>query len=771
MARFVCSALLVGSGMFFGLAQAGLPSAIGPCESQELIPGYGCVPNFENLVEKSIKGTDNAPSVFVGGDVQFSLGAEVEGPMVVLGNYRTNRRIAQGFPGYGFWAEIIPENDSTVLWVGGDLDTEGQPLIFRDYSFDVDKYPAVFGHLAVVGQIAQPFDLQVLSGSTQARIDRPNALPSWISQQPQQLSTLNSCLAGDFGDFPEVVQALVTDSGNGRLTIKPNGAAAIQMISIAGHWPAHTNQLLELELGDFAADQSLVFQLLKPGELSIGIAEIRDSKGRSGITFDPDLRSRMLWVAPNAERVHLRGAGQLEGSFLAYHPQSTDLVVSLPGINGRLAISGDLQDDQTAVSFRHYPYNGGVPAICDPGNQVMDFWLEQLEPQPETIMPRQTVDVHFALHNDGPVASAGQLLLNWNNSARLVFASCDQQGQDCTPAAYQQNAEGANLGIQSLPAGASQQWLLRLEILPEKFDDLNLRIDAMPAPSFIDAKPRNNRLLVWAENIDPDGDGLTTAEELLLGTDPYKWDTDGDGLSDGEEVLIYGTDPLNPDTDGDGLTDWQEVRVYGTDPLNPDTDGDGLSDFDEVMGVMIFDRATGQPVRVFTDPLKWDTDGDGISDGDEVSKYNTHPLKIDTDGDGLSDFDEIYLHKTNPLLWDTDGGGINDGEEIRLGLDPLDCRDDQANNAGCGPVVLPSPSPSASPSPSPSPGIVPSATPSLTPSPSLSPTAPLEPTPELEEQVVTGRTGTGLGVGALAWLWLLLPLAGLRRAGLKRKVQ
>ncbi len=69
-------------------------------------------------------------------------------------------------------------------------------------------------------------------------------------------------------------------------------------------------------------------------------------------------------------------------------------------------------------------------------------------------------------------------------------------------------------------------------------------------------------------DIDTDGDGLTDAEELRLGTDPLNPDTDSDGLFDGEEVRIYRTDPLNSDTDGDGYTDGQEVRA-GYNPLGP----------------------------------------------------------------------------------------------------------------------------------------------------------------------------------------------------------
>ncbi len=116
-------------------------------------------------------------------------------------------------------------------------------------------------------------------------------------------------------------------------------------------------------------------------------------------------------------------------------------------------------------------------------------------------------------------------------------------------------------------------------------------------------------------------------------------DTDGDGLSDYDEIYVHGTDPLNPDTDGDGLTDYEEINVYGTDPLNPDTDGDGLSD------------------------------------GDEVNVYGTDPLNPDTDGDGLSDGDEVNVYGTDPLNPDTDGDGFSDGQEIEMGTDPLDPND------------------------------------------------------------------------------------------------
>jgi hypothetical protein len=45
-------------------------------------------------------------------------------------------------------------------------------------------------------------------------------------------------------------------------------------------------------------------------------------------------------------------------------------------------------------------------------------------------------------------------------------------------------------------------------------------------------------------------------------------DSDGDGLSDSTETLIYGTNPLDPDTDGDGVDDGTEAATC-RDPKSP----------------------------------------------------------------------------------------------------------------------------------------------------------------------------------------------------------
>ncbi len=184
---------------------------------------------------------------------------------------------------------------------------------------------------------------------------------------------------------------------------------------------------------------------------------------------------------------------------------------------------------------------------------------------------------------------------------------------------------------------------------------------------------------------DKDGDGLTRDEELKLGTDPNKADTDGDGISDGAEVKKYNSDPLKADSDGDGLTDSDELNKYHTNLNKTDSDGDGLSDFDEVNKYKTNPNAAdsdndglsdSKEIHEYkTDANKADSDGDGLNDATEV-KLNTNPLNPDTDGDGLSDGTEVNKYKTNPLKKDTDGGTTDDKTEVDRGTNPLDPKDD-----------------------------------------------------------------------------------------------
>lgn len=123
-----------------------------------------------------------------------------------------------------------------------------------------------------------------------------------------------------------------------------------------------------------------------------------------------------------------------------------------------------------------------------------------------------------------------------------------------------------------------------------------------------------------SSDLDIDNDRLVTWEERLLGTDPTKADTDGDGMSDSFEFINH-FDPTNGgdgalDTDGDGVSNAEE-EALGTDPRNPDSNGNGINDGNE------------------------DFDGDTLTNASELNIHNTAPNNPDTDGDQMPDNWEV----------------------------------------------------------------------------------------------------------------------------------
>lgn len=134
-------------------------------------------------------------------------------------------------------------------------------------------------------------------------------------------------------------------------------------------------------------------------------------------------------------------------------------------------------------------------------------------------------------------------------------------------------------------------------------------------------------------------------------------------------TIVDEKDLVEEDKDNDGLVNWLE-EYLGTSDNNVDSDGDGVSDYEELY-------------VLHTDPTLKDSNNNGINDGEEDQDkdgiinldeylYGTSLVKADTDSDGLSDYDEIFIYKTNPTLADSDGDGALDGWEVENGYSPLE---------------------------------------------------------------------------------------------------
>ncbi|MCB9689815.1 MAG: FG-GAP repeat protein [Alphaproteobacteria bacterium] len=135
-----------------------------------------------------------------------------------------------------------------------------------------------------------------------------------------------------------------------------------------------------------------------------------------------------------------------------------------------------------------------------------------------------------------------------------------------------------DLGAQAIPLGsATADAQGRAELVVTAPAGLALA-GTYVTQALVERGPRSATSLVHVVDdteLDFDGDGVTDALEVLLGSDPTLADTDGDGVDDGVEWLSERLDPLNPDSDGDGVRDGAD-RCRGFDD-GRDVDGDGVA--------------------------------------------------------------------------------------------------------------------------------------------------------------------------------------------------
>ncbi len=128
---------------------------------------------------------------------------------------------------------------------------------------------------------------------------------------------------------------------------------------------------------------------------------------------------------------------------------------------------------------------------------------------------------------------------------------------------------------------------------------------------------------------DNDHDGLTTCEEKkVTGTDAKDWDSDDDGISDGDEV--HGsTDPMDADSDDDGIDDGDEGDI-GTSPNDADSDNDGL-----------VDGADPDPAGDLQDSIHGDVEALDCVGGTITVLGNTASLDVNTRWDGAENCDDL----------------------------------------------------------------------------------------------------------------------------------
>lgn len=335
-------------------------------------------------------------------------------------------------------------------------------------------------------------------------------------------------------------------------------------------------------------------------------------------------------ITLSADNVSINGNCYTNGIF--------STTAKYPGLNGKIIDSGEYKlDDVANKDEESFDYHKDMIYLHN--KLIKDYFSDECRTYEKDFFEK-----NINLKTDEEVWSDGKILLEGNSTiGKSIGANSDI-------ALTGDSVNGLEMVMYSKTGDIK---------ITNKYVSLKGMLYAPYGSIIIDCDYVNFDGVMIAQNVVVDGKGINInytdswgkyvgieSEEPIVGPNENvdSNDTDKDGLTDDVEKEL-GTNTHKSDTDGDRLSDGDEILIFGTDPLKKDTDDNGTSDYEE------------------------DFDNDGLSNGNE-NKKGTNPMVDDSDGDDLLDGDEVYKYSTNPLVADTDDDRLDDGDEILFGTDP-----------------------------------------------------------------------------------------------------
>lgn len=237
--------------------------------------------------------------------------------------------------------------------------------------------------------------------------------------------------------------------------------------------------------------------------------------------------------------------------------------------------------------------NNPAYRLCNPDNSVKDLVIYSIDSKSVQVIA-QNVDTVYA-----PAISSSRVVWTAKVNGHYDLFNYDLSGGQVTrltnndlDETYPVLANG-RIGYLGMSLGGSQRIAHVFTIgsredvaMPHKGFNHGYVSIADNRMAWVETRT-DSRIKLYEFNLpasaaDIDNDGLSQSTEQHIGTDTEKKDSDGDGISDTDEIVLFRTNPTTIDSDADGLTDYKEIFYTKTNPTKFDTDGDGYNDGLEV---------------------------------------------------------------------------------------------------------------------------------------------------------------------------------------------
>jgi len=349
--------------------------------STEYDDDFPTLSEFVNDHGANTVGRDDAISFLVGGNYISKKAAEIEGMIVVLGDFVIEPNSGLNSLVYaGVGSGIQPHPGQTVMTVGGNIEMKGNDStvrvmpggdvsiggtlqktgsqdfltqsggqIFENQSVDTQKYDDMFA------------DIRVKSGY-------------WYTLQNNGI----------------VVPPLQHQNRN-VLTLKAGDDSCLQVFHM-DHFDMDWGQVIDVKIDPSLDEKTILINVASMeanGRREVTIprwGDFIDSSGKGGHDFSSRTASSMLWNFYDADLVTLGGDGggpQFPGSIVI---PNGDLDFFWPGSNGRVVVLGDVRQESQGSEFHNYEFDPPCPLPISPDWEVPESCQPDVR-EDETVVP------------------------------------------------------------------------------------------------------------------------------------------------------------------------------------------------------------------------------------------------------------------------------------------------------------------------------------------------------------------------------------------------
>jgi|GEM_PF-6825330 len=285
-------------------------------------------------------GTDDAVSVFVGGDMTVEGAASgAEGRVVVMGDLVLDKtggtdtyEVGESSTG----SRTTPSPTSEFLLVGGDVSVAaGQSLVAGANRQGVVRHAG-----SATGTIQ----------AGESVVQDPEAVSPY-STTTASVAALSNCLA--------TTAVTGTRSGSqANVTFTGDNSSPIQIFDFDGSIGGSDNGIFSFE--SIPADATVIVNMTNPTWVNFNTTTgSSGSDSGSGV-----MREKLLVNVPNAPTVRLGGPTQFQGSLLIGNPASIT-TNTWAALEGRLYTAGDLiHGGAVSPAIHNFPFTGALPAAC-----------------------------------------------------------------------------------------------------------------------------------------------------------------------------------------------------------------------------------------------------------------------------------------------------------------------------------------------------------------------------------------------------------------------